>query len=258
MIIGSGINIVGGFRYKPRAGTIGSAFFNGTDQYLTMTMPNAPGTDNFTIEWWSFIPSWPTDMNFIETRVGTGADSFGMAVNLVSPSSLRLRVCGTLSSTTLAIPANTWRHMAVVGVVTGSTRVTTLYVNGTETLTTSQSTTGRELSRNLLTIGRAFDYASTPSYYSGYMSNFRYVKGIAVYTSDFLPMMNTLMRTQDFYSGPFYNIEAITGTQTQILLQTPYSADNLKNFSSYSVPITNNNGVTASTLTPAFPPAVEY
>lgn len=231
--IGPGINIT----TPPPGYPLGSALFNGTNQYLSTTMPSAPGTVDFTMEWWAYVTDWanPTNLNFMDTRTST-SDGAGLSVNVVG-TDLRFRVSGTLDATAnrAGMGLNTWYHMAVVRTV----GVNNLYIGGDLKSTVNDS---GNLSNSLLRIGKAFD----TTYFSGYISNFRYVRGVAVYTGNFTPPTQPLGVTQS--AGA--NISAITAGQTQILLNTTNDVNNLVNTSIYSVGITNNNGVSAASATP--------
>jgi hypothetical protein len=68
----------------------------------------------------------------------------------------------------------------------------------------------------------------------GYISNFRVVKGTAVYTSAFTP--------------PTTALTAITNTQ--LLLNTTYDANFLKDNSTNNFTVTNNGSVTSVALAP--------
>jgi hypothetical protein len=55
---------------------------------------------------------------------------------------------------------------------------------------------------------------SAENYFPGYVSNLRFVKGVAVYSGNFTPPTSPLQRTQAGNGG---TIQAITGTQTSLL-----------------------------------------
>ena len=80
----------------------------------------------------------------------------------------------------------------------------------------------------------------------GYVSNFRVVKGVAVYTGTFTVPTAPLAATQS--AGT--NISAITGTQTSLLLNTVPGANFLQDSSSNAFTVTNNGSVTSSTTAP--------
>ena len=84
-----------------------------------------------------------------------------------------------ITSSSGTAPANEWVHFALVS----NSGTITLYVNGTSAGTT---TTYPENSNTQLTIaGSLLRYVNTST--NAYISNFRVVKGTAVYTADFTP-----------------------------------------------------------------------
>ena len=134
---------------------------------------------------------------------------------------------------------NTWYHFALVR--NGTTF--TAWINGVAYSTTLVFTMSNT-SNNKLTIGSSTADNST-RYFNGQISNFRIVKGVAVYTGNFtLPNISSLTATQS--AGT--NISAISGTQTSLLtLQNSTLLDN----STYSNAITNNlAGVQSLPYTP--------
>ena len=127
-----------------------------------------------------------------------------------------------INSSTLSI--NTWYHIALVRSGTS----VKIYVNGVNNgSATITSTIGDATKIN--TIG-AGDAAGNDRF-NGFISNVRFVKGVAVYTSNFTP--------------PTSRLTAIAGTT--LLLNTTYDAKSLKDNSSNGVTVTNYNGVSTST-----------
>jgi hypothetical protein len=95
-------------------------------------------------------------------------------------------------------------------------------------------------------IGRQTNITGTSYFFTGYITNVRIVKGVAVYTGDFTPPKNILDTTQ----GAGYNVNAITGTQTSLLLKTPNTGNFLTDSSVNNFTLTNNGTVTSVTPTP--------
>jgi hypothetical protein len=219
--------------------TSGSAeFVNAfpSGQYLS-TLVSAPVTDSTTYEWWARRTSnTPTTQGMLQTRTSTtGGDGIDVSITSgqiqVSSASGFLMTAGSVS-------LNTWYHIAVVRNGTTNWRV---YLNGTDIGGFAfAGTTGTQLS-----LGRK-SASGFNEFFGGYISNFRYVKGTAVYTGAFTPPTAPLTDTQS--SGT--NISAITGTQTQLLLNTVSGANFLVDSSSYTRTVTNNNSVTSSALNP--------
>jgi hypothetical protein len=99
------------------------------------------------------------------------------------------------------INANTWNHVAFV--VTSST--VTCYSNGTQVGSTQAAPTS-------LTLDTISGYGTAGMI--GYLSNFRIVNGVAVYTGAFTTPTSPLQKTQ---AGNGSTIQAITGSQTSLL-----------------------------------------
>jgi len=84
-----------------------------------------------------------------------------------------------------SIPTNTWTHVAFVR----NSTTLTLYINGVSDVSTTLSTN--------YNTSTSFFVGQTPElsagrYWDGYISNFRVVKGTAVYTSNFTPSTTPL------------------------------------------------------------------
>jgi hypothetical protein len=237
----TGTTISGGSQiYFPAPPTpFGSAqFVNAfpSGQYLSTTV-TAPGTDSTTYEWWGRRTSnTPTTQGMLQTRTSTtGGDGIDVSMTSgqiqVSNASGFLMTAGSAS-------LNTWYHIAVVRNGTTNWRV---YLNGRDIGGFAfTGSTGTQLS-----LGRK-SATGFNEFFSGYISNFRYVKGTAVYTGAFTPPTAPLTDIQS--AGT--NISAITAGQTQLLLNTVSGANFLVDSSSYTRTVTNNNGVTSSALNP--------
>jgi hypothetical protein len=173
-------------------------------------------TSNFTIEFWAFITD-ASATNACICRTDTGGTSYnGMLVgyndgtNIVwyatsAGTSWDIINAGVIC--TVASVKNKWAHFAFVR--NGSTF--TAYVNGVQTYTTTSSASIYQAA-NGFRIGTANNSSDTTNF-GGYISNFRYVKGVAVYTGAFTTPTGPLAATQS--AGT--NISAITGTATSLL-----------------------------------------
>ena len=238
--IGPGWSIGAGWTFgdppppPPGSAQFVNAFPSG--QYLSTTV-TAPSTDSITYEWWGRRTSnTPTTQGMLQTRTSTsGGDGIDVAM---SSGQIQVSTSGAFLLTAGTVLVNTWYHIALVR--TGTTNFTA-YLNGTSIGTFSKTgLTGTELS-----LGRK-SASGFNEFFSGYISNFRYVKGTAVYTGAFTPPTAPLTDTQS--AGT--NISAITAGQTQLLLNTVSGANFLVDSSSYTRTVTNNNGVTSSSLNP--------
>jgi hypothetical protein len=214
--------------YLPFTGSSSYAgSFNGSSQYLNLGGQSnfAYGTGDFTIEFWINATSYSGTPLIYDGRPTSsqGAyptiyiDSTGVPVYYTNSA-------GRIISPT-AITTNTWNHIAVVR--SGTT--TTLYLNGVSQGTYSD-TTDYLNGTNRPTIAAA-GFGGATNLLNGYLSNFRLVKGTAVYTSNFTP--STIPLT------------AITNTQL-LTLQNATIVDNSTN----AFTITNNGTVTTSQTYP--------
>lgn len=160
-------------------------YFDGTGDYLTVPSSTnlAFGTGDFTIECWVYFNS--TTGTFVPFAQ---SDAIGASTNnkwffALGSNTLRLQThsSGGFTCTTPFNPAvGTWYHVAAVR----SSGTILLFINGASgTVTTTGTPSGYDLGQNGVTIGGM----STPYYLNGYISNFRLLKGTALYTSSFTP-----------------------------------------------------------------------
>jgi hypothetical protein len=107
-----------------------------------------------------------------------------------------------------AVPLNQWTHVAIVVAST----VPRFYYNGVLNNTGTASQLSSLGNGTTITIGDD-NTGNANSSFTGYISNLRVVKGLAVYTGNFTPSTIPLTATQS--AGT--NIAAITGTTTGLL-----------------------------------------
>ena len=159
-----------------------SHYFDGTGDYLTI--PNNPafnvGSENFTIEFWFYttnlVANWYI---FGKGDAATVAGSSFSFANLGTTWQIYYNTSSTLSLTQPVFTTNQWTHIAVVR---NSTTVT-VYKDGVSASTGNIGAGVVNATASPVYVG---GYAAlTP--FSGYISNFRLVKGTAVYTSTFTP-----------------------------------------------------------------------
>jgi hypothetical protein len=229
----------GGLTFAPATPTGSVLFTTSPTQYLTVPN-NAAFTQNqaFTIETW-FRPTnitggyiWSMlQVNFLTV---TYRNSGKFVIDMSS-------VGNAPGYTTLGTtyPINNWYHIALTWNGTNGA----LWINGAQesTFTGAGATVA---GGNAFYIGQ-YQNQSQPTPL-GYVSNFRVVKGVAVYTGAFTPPTAPLATTQS--AGT--NISAITGTQTQLLLNTPDNANFLVDSSTNNFTVTNNGSVTSNALNP--------
>lgn len=201
----------------------GSVYFDGIGDYLSIATNTAlnVGSGNFTLEFWwnpSSRNNYQTlvDKNLLDFLMQTGGGDGKIGVYLGGSS-----VCTSSTAVTL----NAWTHVALVR---NSTTVT-LYQNGASV---ASGTSSANVSNTApLLIGTANDYSSNGQF-TGYLSNFRLVKGTAVYTSAFTP--------------PTSPLTAISGTS----LLTCQSGSSIVDISSNAFTVTAYGNAVASGKNP--------
>jgi hypothetical protein len=196
----------------------GSAYLTGSSQYFSAASNStyAPGTGDFTIEAWvyptslaSWIPIFQND------QVGTStSDKFYFAWNN-SNSTLGI---GQHSTSNVAYAswtpiANTWYHLAAVRQA-GTIKI---FINGVQqTVTNSTLFASTSFGQN----GAAVGGMSSPYYLTGYITNLRYIVGLAQYGQSFTPVTTqalsavpgTVLLMNMTSSGNTYGIIPYTST----------------------------------------------
>ena len=160
----------------------GSLFFNGGIDSLGIPSI-ALGSGDWTIEFWFYMTKTSsTSQNLYDGR-GTGsASSAYPIIQILTTESLLFWTTGgnrIVGSTTIQV--GSWNHVALVK----NSGTTTLYLNGVSEGTYSDSNTYLAPSNGIGRIGTDDDGNELQFY--GYFSNYRIVKGTAVYTANFTP-----------------------------------------------------------------------
>lgn len=157
----------------------GSMYFDGTGDGVSAANHTSfdIGSDDFTIETW-FYSSNPDNGYIFGKGDSTTASGTSFWMSGGAGSGLYLFHGGSYTiMQTGALPVNQWTHLAFVR---NGTNLST-YINGTSVHSTTASITVNTTS-NELDIGY---YPATA--WIGNLEDFRFVKGTAVYTSDFTP-----------------------------------------------------------------------
>ena len=172
--------------YSP-FGNLWSTYFNGTSDYLSFPGNAAYqfGTGDFTIEWWQFL------MGTIFYPRVFSLGTYSTATIAVSIES------GSLYFWELTIPAkriiaitnylNKWSHFAISRV----SNVTRIFQNGVQIGTDLADSNNLNNAATNFTIG-AETIPSVNTYFNGYISNFRVIKGTGLYTTTFTPSTTPL------------------------------------------------------------------
>ena len=135
-----------------------------------------------------------------------------------------------IESATAVFTNNTWNHIAYVR--NGTT--VTIYVNGTSVASGTASVIANS---EPLTIGQTGNGWNGRYYFNGYISDFRFVKGTAVYTANFTP--------------PTQPLSAVANTQLLTLqYKQPHNNHSFQDSSSNNHLITRSGNATQGTFSP--------
>ena len=182
-----------------------SMSFNGSSQYLKIPSNAALDfgtTTDFTIETWIYpttlTPGGGGTSNGIAFIAGYGSNPsiptgyfFGISGNYLYCSSYVAGTQQSLTATTTPITINTWQHVAVTR--SGSTY--RIFLNGLSLPFTGSITQAFSTNGSSLNIG-GLVYTTYYDYFTGYISNFRIVKGTALYTTNFSTPTSVLTNIQ--------------------------------------------------------------
>ena len=155
-----------------------SGWFDGSGDYLTAPANAAFnfGTGDFTIEAWIYTPATQTQYAAIACNFNNPDGwflSFSTS-NLVTFSNYNVVALTSSSS----VPTGAWTHVAVARSGTSLK----MFFNGVSVASATNSTTyGATAATSYI------GFNNQTHYFSGLISNFRVVKGTAVYTSNFTP-----------------------------------------------------------------------
>lgn len=190
-------------------------FFSGNaNSYLDFDASSdwALRTDDFTIEWFQYttttsVPPYQRVFTVDDyPSMDIGVSNEGGTFYYWANSSFRY-------SSSSAISTNTWQHWAIVR-QSGTTRV---YRGGTLLGSSFSDTNDINNTVNKLTIGASNGH-QTNATFVGYITNFRWVKGLAVYTGNFTVPTSALtaVATANPYGGS--NTAAVGEGYTKLLL----------------------------------------
>lgn len=220
-------------------GTLWGNYFDGTGDYLAIA-DNANlelSNSDFTIECWINVPA-TSNFEAIVAKNGNTTGSWSLFFNPNASGNLQFwsfdyNSFGSqmIDVTGVTIRDNLWHHIALVR--NGSSWV--IYVDGISRGTQTSSIT---IANGTQPVWIGNDPQNTTWFIKGYISNFRLVKGTAVYTAAFTP--------------PTQPLTAITNTQL-LTCQSNCFVDN----SSNAFAITVNGDTRAIRFSPFNPPG-EY
>ena len=222
--------------------TYSGLFNRSTPQYLTVSNTSSDfsfGTGAFTIECWVKLNSLPSGTGYPNGYwlFGGGLVSSNTGIDFyINNTQIGFNLADFTSPTAIGnhnmVPGQ-WYHLAVVRGGT-SNQTLSLYVNGTRVATASSVTATADASLTGIAISAAEPTGATSGNVNGYISNYRIVKGSAVYDP-----------TQSSLTVPSTALTAITNT-VLLTLQNATIVDN----SSSAKTITNVGSTTTSVQYP--------
>jgi hypothetical protein len=192
----------------------GSAYFDGTGDYLSVANDTALqfGTGDFTVEGWFYMTGGNFSNNALFS-IGSYNGGILLRYKAAGSDNFYFNNTGYDWNPSTNFRLNQWNHVAVVR--SGTT--VSVYVNGTSVFSVTNSSS---LAQSTATsIGTATHDVSNESCL-GYISNFRMVKGTAVYTANFTPptaqvtaITNTSLLT-NFTNGAIFDNAMINNLET--------------------------------------------
>jgi hypothetical protein len=212
LTIGSAVTTV---TQSPFAGGGNSySFISSTTSFITTPGSTdwALGTGDFTVEWFSY----QTTLSGFQRAytVGNYASSGIRTAVSIESGTFYYWANGTYKyDSASASTANQWRHWAVVR----QSGVTKVYRNGTQLGSQITDTNDITDTTTALVLGNE-NTASTAAAFVGYITNFRWVKGLAVYTGNFTVPTSALTATASANPYGGSNTVAIGSGFTKLLL----------------------------------------
>jgi len=168
-----------------------SVLFDGTGDYLSIASSSdfTFGTGDFTVELYVNATNFTNRGTFYDSRAVGGTTGITIG-HEASTGELRVYMNATSGSDITAqstdFTTDTWYHVAV----TRSSGTVRLFIDGI--LKDSGTRTSDMNNTNAVNIGYKTYDSSGYDYFSGYVSNFRILKGTALYTADFTPPVHAL------------------------------------------------------------------
>jgi hypothetical protein len=211
----------------------GSITFNQFDQFLSYSGV-VVGTSAFTFEGWFYATAFfSRSVLFGASYPETGAG--GLSVAIVSTNVINIDFLGTsqISYTVPTITTNTWHHFAMVR---NESNQETLFYDGIRSSTGVQTDANNYEATHF--IGTWNSGGEGPrDFFGGFLSNLRIVSGSTVYNPN-----------QATITVPVAPLTAIANTQ--LLMNTTYDVNYLKDSSTNNFTMLNNGDVSSSILNP--------
>jgi hypothetical protein len=218
--------------------TTGSAQFGSSGQYLSVAGSSdlAPGTGDFTIEWWQYMTAAPGDTAVSNwPRVWWMSSSFGVSIENSPDPTFYLWLGGANAVGTMTDFANSYKNRWMHVAITRSGTSVKVFINGTQFGNTVTNSTNLSDSSSILAIGNHHGDSGRCAF-PGRITNFHFVKGSALYTSNF--------------TAPTTPTSAISNSK--LLLRVTNVGNLLTNSATASLSLTNVGSVTFSSESPSW------
>jgi hypothetical protein len=166
-----------------------SNYFDGSGDYISMpsaTSALALGSGDWTVECFVNLANYSDNRTLIDIYDGDSSVRFIWRILTTGLLAFQGASGATRTSTTTTVPTNQWVHLAICK-ASGTTRI---FINGIQS-NTNYTDTNTYTNSGASAIGIiSSDFSSSP--FLGYISNFRVVKGTALYAANFNPPTSTL------------------------------------------------------------------
>lgn len=200
----------------------GQSYSFNTNSYLSLAADTnwAVGTGDFTIEWFQYQTdnsNWPRIFqigSYPNTSIGCSIEGGSFYV-----------WCSSANNFGSVNVKNSWHHFAIVR----NSNQLYVYKDGIQLGSHISNNTNITDSTRTLYIG-AENGGNPGTFFGGYLTNFRWVKGLAVYTGNFTVPTNNLTSTASANPYGGSNTSAIPDGYTKLLLTTESYSFNSKIF----------------------------
>ena len=168
-----------------------SLYFNNSS-YLAVPSSEAFnfGTGDYTVEAWVYLPSRKT--TYVATIFDTnGSNASGLTLEIDATGKVLFWHNGAVRLiTSTTVPLTTWTHIAFVRF----SGITSIYINGIQNTSTSYVYSPAYANPRI-----GGNPSTTLENFFGYMDDLRVTKGVARYTSDFIPkgILNNVIKSID-------------------------------------------------------------
>lgn len=213
-------------------GTGWSVYFDGTDDFITAPANAAFdfGTNDFTIECWIYYSVSPPSSTAYDYIWGVGANNTNGLGLYIQGGVIKIWNGSSILTTSSNIVSSVWYHITTVR----TSSVLTVYLNGFSigTVSLSSNLSGGSSTGFYIASWNNIDVED----FTGYISNFRVVKGTAVYTANFTPATTNLTsvantslltcHTNRFMDGSANNFTITRNGDARVVSFNPFNITN--------------------------------